>query len=84
MSASAALPPHSAVRLCLTGRTILIFLGEATPRPERRRGIASKSKGVATVRQSLTALCGGKAARQLLLSESLILQMMQPLNVFEF
>src|SRR2546423_10715362 len=56
----AALPPHTAVRLCLT-ETRLDFLGgyastriaEAQP---RQNGV------VAPERRSLSAMCGGKAA----------------------
>ena len=54
----AALPPHSAVRLCLTDQ-LLFYSSEATPRNE---GIASNSIWHLPERQSLSALRGGKAA----------------------
>ena len=56
-----ALPPHSAERLRLSGRTILHTCVEAKPR-RRGRGGASLNRGHVTVRQSLTAVCGGEAA----------------------
>src|SRR5438445_7590663 len=56
-----ALPPHSAERLRLSGRTILHTCVEAKPR-RRGRGGASLNRGHVTVRQSLTAECGGEAA----------------------
>jgi len=49
------LPPHSAESLWLSVRLTFKYRGEAQP----RRG--QKSKAL-SVRQSLTAMCGGKAA----------------------
>jgi SpoIID/LytB domain protein len=53
-----ALPPDSAVRLCLTDQ-LLSYSSEATP---RNGGIASDSNWYLPERHSLSALCGGKAA----------------------
>ncbi len=57
------LPPHRAVRLCLTVKNSLELL-EAPP--PAFRGIASEKKieSTRTVRRSLTALCDGKATVQ--------------------
>jgi len=50
----AALPPHMAESLWLSGTPLLWNFGEAEPRRKRRRA--------GPVRRSLTAMCGGKAA----------------------
>ncbi len=56
---TAALPPHSAERLCLSGTCLSCFLRL------RLMGLRLSLRSIMeipTVRQSLTALCGGKAA----------------------
>jgi len=53
---TAALPPHIAESLWLSGMRLKENAGEAQPRQ-------LKQKWISSVRQSLTALCGGEAAK---------------------
>src|SRR6266516_316395 len=59
LSGDAALPQHSAVRLCLCVMRIFIFGGCASL--DRRHSLQYWEYQF-SVRRSLTALCGGKAA----------------------
>ena len=58
----AAVPPASAVRLCLTVRSSQIFKGCAS---NRRHSLPEFNQQCVPVRQSLTALCCGRAAYKL-------------------
>jgi hypothetical protein len=57
-STSAALPPHSAVRLCLTAKHLRLTGGYAS----QFEAQPQKKKRQASERRSLSALCGGRAA----------------------